>query len=118
MTDADETVPVRVIRAAGTIQIAKAVREALAAAAAGHCHVVAGLLPSSHGPLRQRDYWQFSLSHWGRPPVVVSVHRYKRDAEAQVAHVQRMSGKRDLCDEAVFAALVKTLAAFGDGEVA
>ncbi|HSH80763.1 MAG TPA: hypothetical protein VLA19_19720 [Herpetosiphonaceae bacterium] len=117
MNKLDETAPVRVIRAAGTLQIAKAVQEATVAATTGHCHLVAGLLPHSHAPPRREGGWEFSLSHWGRPPVVVSMHRYKRDAEAQVVRVYRASGARDLRDDDAFAALVTTLAAFGDGEV-
>jgi hypothetical protein len=115
MTDADTTVLVRVTRAAGTIQIEKAVQ---AAAAAGHCHIVAGILPVRHGPLGQRGGWQFSLSHRGQPLVVITQHQYKRDAEAQVVRVSRANSERDLRDDAAFAQLIQELAAFGDGEAA
>ena len=116
MTTSDTTPVVRVLRAAGTDAIAAAVQQATTFAAVGQCVVVAGLVfISTHSP-RKPHAWQFSLSHWGREPVVVSVHRYKRDAEEQVVRVQLMSRKRDLRDDAAFAALVEALAAYGDGE--
>ncbi len=104
------------IRAAGTIAIAEAVQAATEAAAAGRCVIIAGLVSSAYRSLGQQQAWQFSLSHWGRLPVVVSVHRYKRNAEAQVVRVNRASRERDLRDDAAFAALIQELAAFGDGE--
>ncbi len=116
MTKADETVPVRVVRAAGTVRIAEAVQRATEAAAAGECVLVAGLVFIAYQAPRQPHAWQFSLSHWGRPPVVVSVHRLKRAAEAQVERVNRASGTRDVRDDATFATLIQELAAFGDGE--
>ncbi|HSH82715.1 MAG TPA: hypothetical protein VLA19_29635 [Herpetosiphonaceae bacterium] len=116
MTKADETVPVRVVRAAGTVRIAEAVQRATEAAAAGECVLVAGLVPRAYHTPGQQQAWQFSLSRWGWPPIVVSVHHYKRDAEAQVVRVNRASGTRDVRDDATFATLIQELAAFGDGE--
>ncbi len=117
MTNADDTVPVHVIRAAGTIAIAEAVQGATEAAAAGRCVLIAGLVPRAYHAPGQQQAWQFSLSRWGQPPVVVSGHHYKRDAEAQVRRVQAATAHRDLRDDAVFAALIHELAAFGDEEM-
>ncbi len=114
MKKADEIVPVRVLRAAGAMQIDAAVQQATALAAVGQCVVVAGIVYiKSHSPSHPR-VWQFRLSHWGQPPIVVSIHRLRRGAEAQMARVQLLSRKRDPRDAAAFAALVTTLAAFGD----
>ena len=117
MTNADTTPVVRVIRAAGTDAIAAAVEQATTAATAGQCVIVAGLVPLHRRPPWAYGGWQFSLSHWGRLPVVVSVHRRKREAAAQVERVQLLSRRRDLRDDAVFAAFIQELAAFGDGDV-
>ena len=118
MTNTDVAIPVRVIRALGTLRIAEVGQWARAAAEAGHCLVVAGIVPVIHFSPRQHQGWQFSLSHWGRPPVVVSMHQYKRDADAQVRRVHAASAHRDLGNDAAFAALIQELAAFGDGEAA
>lgn len=115
MTNAEAAVPVLVIPAFGTVEIAEWVQHAIVAARPGHCLVVAGIVRIPSRERRQRGGWQFSLSHWGRPPVPVSMHALKRDAEAQVARVQLMSRTRDLGDDGVFAALIQALAAFGDG---
>ncbi len=116
MTNAGGTVPVRVIRAVGTIAIAEAVQRATEAATAGRCHVVAGIVFIGHRPSAQHGGWQFSLSHWGRPPVVLSRHRLKQHVGVQVARVRRALRERDLSDAAAFAALIQELAAFGDRE--
>ncbi len=117
MNKADKANAVRVIRAYGTVEIDSALQQATVFAAVGRCVLVAGVVFISYHSASQPPAWQFRLSHWGRPPVGVSVHRYKRDAEAQVRRVELMSRQRDLQDDAVFAALVGALAAFGDGEV-
>ena len=116
MTNTDGTVPVHVVRAAGTLQIDAAVQQATAFAAAGQCVVVAGIVFISTQSPRKPHAWQFRLSHWGRPPLVVSVHRYRRDAEAQLARVTLLSRQHNLRDYTAFAAPVGALAAFGDGE--
>ncbi len=117
MTSTDGLVPVRVLLAFGTVEIDAAVLRATLVAAAGRCLVVAGLVPIIRRPPTQHGGWQFRLSHWGRPSVVVSMHRLRRDAEAQMGRVYRANSERDLCDEAAFAALIQALAAFGDGAV-
>ncbi len=118
MTNADNTVPTRVILAFGTMEIDAAVQRATLVAAAGRCVLVAGLVFTAYHPPRQHRGWQFRLSHWARPPVVVSMHRLRREAEAQMGRVYRANSERDLRDDGVFAALIQELAAFGDGEVA
>ncbi len=117
MNDANTIVPVRVVRALGTVGIAEALQRATEAATAGRCHVVAGIVPIIHAPPTQHSRWQFSLSHWGQPPIAVSMHRYKRDAEAQVVRVYTAATRRELRDAAVFAALIQELAAFGNREL-
>ncbi len=117
MNNPDETASVRVVRAAGSIQITTAVQQATKAAAAGQCVLVAGIIfISNHSP-RTPHAWQFSLSHWGREPVVISVHRYKHATAAQLGRVKLMSRKHDLRDDTAFAALVGALAAYGDADV-
>ncbi len=118
MTNTDKPVPVRVIRAAGTVDIAAVVQRAAVAATVGHCHVIAGIVSIPHFPPRFHRAWRVSLSHWGRPPVAVSMHRLRRDAEAQMGRAYRANSERDLRDDVVFAALIQDLAAFGDGDVA
>jgi hypothetical protein len=86
-------------------------------AAVGRCLVVAGVVFLAYRTSTHPLAWQVSLSHWGRPPVVVSRHQIKRDAKAQVARVRRICRTRDLRDVAVFAALIQELAAFSDGTV-
>ncbi len=107
----------RVVLAFGTTEIEEAVQRATLVAAVGRCLIVDGLVPIIRRPPTQHGGWQFRLSHWGRPPVVVSMHRLRRDAEAQMGRVYRANSERDLRDEAAFAALIQALAAFGDGAV-
>ncbi len=116
MSNADQVAQPRVVLAFGTMEIDAAVQRATLVAAAGRCLVVAGLVPIIRRPPTQHRGWQFRLSHWGRPPVVVSMHRLRREAEAQMGRVHRANSERDLRDDAVFAALIQELAAFGDGE--
>ncbi len=115
MTNTDRPVPVRVLPALGTIDIAEAVQRARGVATVGRCIVVVGVVFTTYHPPRLHRGWQFRLSHWGRPPVAVSMHRLRRDAEAQMGRVYRANSERDLSDDTVFAALIQELAAFGDG---
>ncbi len=115
--DAGGTLRATVVIARGTIAIAKAMQDATLAAAAGRCVLVAGLVPISGSPGDKRELWQFSLSHWGQPRALVSVHRYKRDAEAQAGRVYAASAHRDLSDGPTFAAFIQELPTFGDREV-
>ena len=117
MTDADTTVPVDVIRACGTMEIEAAVRRGRVAAGAGTCMLIAGIAYVGYRPGAPRQHWQFHLSHWGQPPVVVSSHRLRRDAEAQMERLLLLNRARDLHGDATCAALVRTLAVFSDGEV-
>ncbi|HSH79251.1 MAG TPA: hypothetical protein VLA19_12060 [Herpetosiphonaceae bacterium] len=100
------------------MEIDAAVQRAVEAATAGRCLLVAGLVFIGRRLPSQHTSWQFSLSHWGRPPVIVSMHWLRRDAEAQLERVQLLNRAHGLRDDAAFAALVTTLAAFSDGEVA
>ncbi len=111
MGDTARPTPVQVIVARGTFDVAAALEMA---AATDRCIVVAGLVPITYRTAGRRQRWQFSLSHWGRPAVIVSVHWYKRDAEMQVSRVYAVSVNRDLCDGATFATLIEELATFGD----
>ena len=117
MTDADEAIPVRVLPAFGAIDIAAAIQRARVVAEVGRCIVVAGVVFTAYRPPRPHRGWQFRLSHWGRPPVAVSMHRLRRDAEAQMGRVYHANSERDLRDEVAIAALIQALAAFSDGEV-
>ncbi len=114
MSNADGAAPPRVVFAYGTMEIDEAVQRAGVAALAGHCYVVAGITSIPRRPPMRYAGWRFSLSRYGQPPVVISLHRFRRDAAAQMERVHRTSRERDLRDDAVFAALIQELAAFGD----
>ena len=105
-----------VVIAKGTIDIAAAVQNATAAAAAGRCVIVAGIVFNAGRWPRKWKHWQFSLSPWGQPPIPVSRHHYLRDAEAQARRVLAATHRRDLCDGGTFAAFIQELAVFGDRE--
>ena len=118
MNKPDETARVRVIPAYGTVEIDAVVARAVVAGSGGRCYIVAGMVFIARRPRTDHTSWQFSLSHWGRPPVVVSMHRLRRDGEAQMRHVYHAAVERDLRDDDAFAALTQELAAFSDGEAA
>ncbi|HSH81852.1 MAG TPA: hypothetical protein VLA19_25275 [Herpetosiphonaceae bacterium] len=114
MSNADGAALPRVVLAYGTIEIDAAVQRAGVAAAAGRCHIVAGITSIPRRAPAQYAGWRFSLSRCGQPPVVISVHRLKRDAEAQLVRVHRASRERDLSDDGVFEAFIQELTEFGD----
>ncbi|HSH77961.1 MAG TPA: hypothetical protein VLA19_05435 [Herpetosiphonaceae bacterium] len=58
MTNADNTVPTRVILAFGTMEIDAAVQRAVVAAAAGRCVLVAGLVFIGYRPSGRGQQWQ------------------------------------------------------------
>ena len=99
------------------IDIAGAVQRATVATTARRCILVAGLIFTAYHQPRLYRGWQFRLSHCGRPPVIVSMHRLRSDAEAQMGRVYRANRAHDLRNDAVFAALIQELAAFGDREL-
>jgi len=96
------------------MEIDEAVQRAGVAAAAGHCYIVAGITSFPRRAPAQYAGWRFSLSRCGQAPVVISLHRLKRDAEAQLERVYLAGRKRDLSNDEVFEAFTQELAAFGD----
>ncbi len=112
MSNADGTALPRVVFAYGTMEIDEAVQGAGVAAATGRCYVVAGITSIPRRPPMRYGGWRFSLSRCGQPPVVISLHRFRRDAEAQMARVYWASRERDLGDDGVFETFIQELAAF------
>ena len=101
-----------VLVAYGTFNIDQALERAEERAARGKSTIVVGIVRNPNA-----NCWCLCLARPWTDPTWVSAHRLKKQADAQVALVERAARGGRLDDDAEFAELVRELAAQGDGDL-
>ncbi len=100
---------VKVVVAYGTLSIDQGLVRLDALKTAGTPAIVVGIVRNSNA-----DCWWLCVARSGSAVHWVSAHRRRRDADAQVAHVQKAVEQGALRDDVIFAHLLEDLAAQSD----
>ncbi len=103
---------VKVVVAYGTLSIDQGLLRLDALNTAGTPAIVVGIVRNPNA-----DCWWLCVARSGSAVHWVSAHRHRRDADAQVAHVQKAVEQGALRDDVIFAQLLEDLAAQSDADV-